>query len=378
MGKNIYFQKVKVKCLLIFTLMSGCLERINFDVPQAQLQLVVEGMISDEEGPYTVKISTGMSIDSDSIVRIPFQDAIVKLYDDIGTVENLMESNPGIYVTAGIIQGQVGHSYHIAIETPDGNFFESEPDMIKPVGRMDSIRFKFEARTVREPFGEVQADVFNIYVDAQAGSGEENFVRWRFKGTYMVTTYPELHEIWEPPYTPYKAPLPCSGYVLVGGPIGSGGLLEKRSDCICCTCWVNHLESIPQLSDTQLIYGNEFKNVKVGEVPITNNTMSDKYMVEVEQMSLTRKSFDFFKLIRAQKEGAASIFQPPSGEIIGNLKQVNNTEPIIGLFWATSIDYKKIFIHRGDVPYPVTPSDFIANDCRRYPNSTNVKPNSWE
>src|SRR5258708_13442047 len=56
--------------------------------------------------------------------------------------------------------------------------------------------------------------------------------------------------------------------------------------------------------------------------------------------SLSKKSFEFFRLIRAQKEGASSLFQPPFGEIKGNVSPVNSTAPVVGLFWATSVDRK--------------------------------------
>ncbi len=370
---------IKGRWLVVFCLVNACVERIEFNVPMAEFQTVVEGMITDSPGPYTIKVSKGLSLDADALSHAPYQHVKIRLMDDEGNTESLSEASPGVYVTGGIIQGKVGHSYHIVLETPEGNIFESQPDKINPVGELENIRFEFEARTVVRNFGEVEANVFKIYVDAQAGSGDDNFVRWRFKGTYKVVTNPEEHMVYNPPYTPYKDPRQCSGWILDVGPVGSGGILVQVDDCTCCTCWVNHFEDAPQLSDTELITNNEFKNLKIGEVPVNNNTFSDKYMVEVGQMSLSRSSFEFFKLIRSQKEGASSLFQPPSGELKGNVQGVNNSHAVIGLFWATSVRQKTTFIHRSDVPYPLTPIEYIAEDCRlRYENSSNIKPANWE
>lgn len=362
-------------------LVDACVERIDFEAPPAHSQLVVEGMITDNPGPYTVKLSRAFGLDADSIVSNPVQQAQIRLYDDLGNTEDFIETTPGVYRTSGIISGQVGRAYHIRIETPEGQVFESEPDRINPVGEVEDIRFEFEPRTVVESFGEVKADVFNIYVDSRtwAEAGTEIYTRWRFTGTYEVITYPELHFTHTPPYSPYKNPFPCSGFILLPGPPGSGGTLMQVEDCTCCTCWANHFEETPQLSDTQLISGNEFRNVKVGEVPINNATFHAKYRVEVEQMSLSRTAFDFLKLVREQKENASSLFQPPSGEIRGNVKAINNNNPVIGLVWATSVTKKSIFIHRSDVPYPVTPIDFITLPCYDfYPNATATKPDNWE
>jgi hypothetical protein len=373
-----FFSHVKIKWCLVFIILSACVEQIDFDVPSAEFQTVVEGMISDGPGPYTVKISKGISLDADSVYRLPMSDAKVKLYDDEGNVEDFKEANPGEYKTSRFIQGRIGHAYHIVIETEDGKIFESEPDHLKPVGEIENIRYEFEARTIVKPYGEVEANVFNIFVDANGGVGDDNFVRWVFTGTYKVVTTPELHETWNPPYTPYKNPPPCSGYRLIGGPIGSGGLLEQFGDCTCCTCWANHFESIPQLSDVQLVSNNQFKNIKVGEVPVNSVTFYDKYMIEVEQMSLTRKAFDFFRLVRVQKEAAASLFQPPSGEIKGNINSVNSNQSVVGFFWSSSVKKKTIFIHRSDVPYPITPLPIVKEPCTVYRNSSTIKPANWD
>jgi Domain of unknown function (DUF4249) len=370
--------KMKIKWFVAFVLVSACVDPITFNVPTAQLLTVVEGMISDSPGPYTVTLSQGISLDSDSTYRPPVQHAKITLFDDEGNTEAFTELNPGEYVTSGAIQGKVGHAYHIRIEMADGKIFESEPDKINPVGAVENIRYEYEARTIKQTYGDIDANVFNIYVDAEAGDAVEKYVRWRFTGTYKVVTYPELHYTWNPPYTPYKDPFPCSGYILVGGPIGSGGLLQKVGECECCTCWVNDLEPLPQLSDTQLISGTQFNNIKVGEVPINTVTFYDKYMVDVEQMSLSKHSFDFFKLIRKQKETASSLFQPPAGEIRGNINAVNNNESVVGIFWASSIMKKTIFIQRSDVPYNLPPTDSIYYACTAYPNSSNVKPKDWQ
>jgi hypothetical protein len=162
------------------------------------------------------------------------------------------------------------------------------------------------------------------------------------------------------------------------GPDFSGGLLKQIGDCTCCVCWAKQFETIPQLSDAQFVNSNQFKNVKVGHVSVNRITFFDKYLLEVEQMSLTRKSYEFFKLVRSQKEGASNLFQPPSGEIKGNIKAINSNEPIVGIFWATSIKKKSIFINTSDVPYPVPAPHLDTFPCTHYPNSSTTKPDLWE
>ncbi|MBX2916699.1 MAG: DUF4249 domain-containing protein [Cyclobacteriaceae bacterium] len=364
--------------LIIFNAIGACVERVEFDVPEMQSLLVVEGSITNELPPYTVKISRGFPVGTNSGIRSMVSNAQVTLFDDIGNQEILTEREPGIYITNYSIQGQVNHSYFIRIKTPDGQEYESQPERINPVGDISNIEYEFEARTKLVTYGEVDDHIFNIYVDANSGDAPEKYIRWRYTGTYEVITSPELHMTWIPPYRPYEDPWPCSGYIVGPAPGGSGTIIIKVGPCECCNCWVTIRESQPQLSDTQFIEGNNFKKVKVAEVPVTNATFYSKFKVEVEQMSLTRNAFDFFKLVRDQKENASSIFQPPSGEIRGNIQSLNGRERVVGLFWAAAVTKRTIYIYPEDVPLNLPPIDLITKPCYDFfKNATNQKPEGW-
>jgi len=357
---------------MLFILLNACVERVDFKVPSAQLRTTIEGLISDSPGPYFVKISEGINLNADSLVRVPVTNAKITLHDDEGNIEEFLETSQGDYSTGGVIRGKVGHRYYIHVETADGKIFESEPDKITSVGEVENIRFEYETRSVEEKFGIVSADIFNIYIDSKGFAiGEENYVRWRFTGTYKVLTYPELHFIWSEGFI-LPDPYPCSGYAFIGRTYA-----EKVHECTCCECWANNYESAPQLSDAQLVSNGVFKNVKVGEVPISSATFYEKYNVRVEQMSLSKTAFEFFKAVRSQKNGATSLFQPPSGEIKGNVKSLNSS-PVIGIFWASSIRTKSVFINRSDVPYPLTPIAQIRYPCTWYKNSSTDKPAFWD
>lgn len=369
-------KKVKFRWIGLFLLLSACVDPAEFNV-SGKPTLIIEGMISDLPGPYSVKVSSTVDLATDSVFRSPMRDLKIKLYDDLGNTEDFKETDPGTYVTDGLIQGRKGHSYHIELETPDGNIFKSDPDSIRPVGEIENIRFEFESRTSEKSFGTVQADVFNIYVDSYAGPGIENYVRWRYTGTYRVISYPELHFIWQDGWQ-IPDPYPCSGYTADPSvPRGSAPIV-KIGECTCCICWAIDYEEKPHVSGGDFIVNNKYKNVKVGEVPISPPTFYDKFMVVIDQMSLSSTAYDFFKLISSQKEGTKSLFQPPSGKLIGNIKAVNSNLPVVGLFYATSIFTKRIFIQKSDLPYPVIPIAEIRYPCTWYPNGTTIKPALWE
>jgi len=357
---------------MAFAGLVACVDRVEFNTPLPQSVIVVEGMINDGPGPYLVKVSNGLNALADTTTATPVRQAKINLYDDEGNTESLTETAPGVYATAGVIQGKLGHAYSIKVETADGRIFKSASDVINPVGAIEQINYSYEARTVQFNNMATAADVFNVSVNANGGSGSSQYVRWRFVGTYKVKTRPELHVIvfFTPPPNTIPDPYPCSGWIAEPGP------LMQVGPCTCCICWVNQFESAPTLADGQLVNNGEYRNVKVAEVPINGVTFGDKYMVEVDQMSLSKTAFHFFNLIRLQKLNAASLFQPPPGQINGNVKAVNSTDLVVGLFWATSINTKRVFIQPSDVPYTVLSSE-IAEPCTSYANSSITQPAFW-
>jgi hypothetical protein len=187
-----------------------------------------------------------------------------------------------------------------------------------------------------------------------------------------VITHPELHVFVynTPPPNTVPDPFPCSGWVANGVP------LTQVSECTCCICWVNQFESAPTIADGQQVSDNEYRNVKVGEVPINGVTFRDKYLVEVDQMSLTEAAYDFFGVIRDIKTNASSLFQPPPAQVRGNITAVNSTDTVVGLFWATSVTSKFIYLQKSDVPYIVIPEEILA-PCTTYPNSSTTQPSFW-
>lgn len=373
MNTRVNISRMIVTCCLL----NGCVEPINFDVPQASAQIVIEGKISDRPGPYEVKISGGIDLNADSAKAEPISNARVVLYDNEGNSELFTETAAGLYRTGGIIKGEVGNSYHITLETADGSQYKSTPDVLNPVGEIFDIDIEFESRTVEEEFGEINADVFQVYINAD-GAGQP-YTRWRFTGIFRIETYPGLHMTDNPPYTPFKDPFPCSGYIVTESDLWEGGTLEKVGDCACCECWVYVYEQKPQLSTDELVNDGLYRQVKVGEIALTSEAFHDKYLIEVEQMSMTKSAYEFFNLIKAQKEGADNIFQPASGEIIGNIKAVNSKDRVIGLFWATSISRKHRYVTKEDLPYPLAPFPFITlPSAAVYPNSSYEKPDLWE
>ncbi|HZY81959.1 MAG TPA: DUF4249 domain-containing protein [Cyclobacteriaceae bacterium] len=370
---------LKLRWLPLFMLLLACVDRVEFSTPPAGEQLVVEGVISDEPGPYTVLLSIASSNNAPVSDPIPVTGAGIELYEDGVKIDSYVEEDAGIYRTASTTRGVAGRTYHIVITTVDGSTYSSEPEEMIASGTIDDLTYEFESFDVVQHVPGSDGDTlrfvdrFNIFIDATTANGD-GFLRWRTTGTYHVKTYPELAFEQQIDGTIVPTPWRCSGV------IWDGFNLVRVGPCECCDCWVIAKEKSPLVSDQSFLIGDDYTHIKVSEVVVTPRTFFDKYRVEVEQMSMSKKAHEFFRLIKAQSDGIGSLFQPPFGTIRGNIIAQDPNQKVLGLFWTTSVYRKYIYLNKDNVPKKVLPIDTVKDRCLYIgaPNSSTLKPSFWQ
>jgi hypothetical protein len=352
----------------------ACVDRISFDVGiPSSFPIVIDGHISDEPGPYTIKISKTFDIESKQSIRTPISVRKLILSDDLGTSEQLVAIADGEYQTDPLgIRGTVGRTYTLEVELLDGRIFRSIPDPLLPAGNVDSVYHQFEERKNKDGASEYG---FNVMFNSSSGNQDNYYFLWKFVGTFQVETNPELYSV-RCGESRCPAPLPCSSYVV------SGGGLQWVKPCECCTCWAKIFNPEPIVSDNQTVANGRFLNVNATYLPITQWTFLHKVHAEVQQFSLSPQAFTFWKAIQDQKRATGSLFAPQSGKIISNFVPVNGSQGSVeGLFYASSIRKKSIYITRNDVPnQSVIPTvELLFTDtCEKlFPGAKTVKPDYW-
>jgi hypothetical protein len=361
--------KRSVLFIIILLFSDSCVDRIDFDSSNASAQLVIEGQINNEHGPYTIRVNrTRKILDFGEIKPVSASKVIIS--DNLGNSEILTELSPGIYKTkVNGIQGTIGREYVLRVETRDGKVFESSPEKINPAGEIESLYYRFEKF---EPQTGPSQYRFRFYINSRGEDRIENLFRWKFTTTYKVQTNPELHTRLAGE-TRVPDPLPCSGF---------NTILEQIGPCECCTCWANQLESRPKVNDNTIVLDGSYKDVEVGVVPVEYWVFFDKVKIEVKQMSLSRVAFDYWKIVQDQKEGSTSLFQPAIGKAVSNMFLKNGTEEVQGLFYASAIVKKNIFIDASDIPLgpgviPSAPPPIPESCLVAFPASTLQKPIDW-
>src|SRR5450759_813563 len=119
--------------LLVF---SGCQKVINVDLNEAAPRIVIEGLINDRGGPYSVTITKSGSYFNQPVL-LSVSGADVTITDNTGITDTLRETTPGIYVTSRT-KGTPGITYTLKVIS-DNREYSGTSTMLRHVN-IDSLK----------------------------------------------------------------------------------------------------------------------------------------------------------------------------------------------------------------------------------------------
>ncbi|WP_128546237.1 DUF4249 domain-containing protein [Larkinella soli] len=318
-------------------LTAACINEVNLPIRSETPILVVDGVITNEAPPYTIRLSRSgtFSFNQETPEDEVVQNAVVTISDDRGRSTPTIgsESRPGYYLTTdSTFRGQVGRSYTLSITLPDGKRYVSRPETMRPVPPVDSLY----AQLVQSNTG-ANAYQYFVYLDTKDPASERNYYRW---AAYSYTSR------------------------------RSTGVLC----CLSCTaicfdrCWTQLFSRAVNIADDEATNGNTIADRLIIQSPVFTPGPT---LVEVQQYSLTQEAYGFWKAFQEQSTRVGSIFDPLPGPIIGNV--VNAADPndrALGYFGASAIARKRLRI-TGEETYRNAPFGYFSSlpvpfgDCRR-------------
>jgi hypothetical protein len=127
--------------LLFLCLYSGScsIDPVTIDLDNIGPKLIVEGAVTNQPGPYTIQVSEKADY-LDLEEEIPLvSGASVRISDNEGNSESLVELEPGIYRSI-VFQGYPGRTYTLNI-TADGEEYTASSKMPNSVA-LDSVIFE--------------------------------------------------------------------------------------------------------------------------------------------------------------------------------------------------------------------------------------------
>jgi len=325
--------------LLLF--LSSCVSEFVPKTTEDKEILVVEGLITDQPGVNTIKLSKSLPLGTRSTAN-PVTGCTVKITDDLGNSFDLTETNNGTYVTdATGFQGVVGRFYTLHINTNGANniTYVSYPTEMKSVPAIDSIYY--EKTIIDKTNGITTAEGCNVYLDTHDPTNQCKYYRWEYSETW------EIH-------LPY--------------------LVTNR------ICWLSGSSDEINIKSTSAL--EEARIVKFPINYISNETdrLSVKYSMLVNQYSLNEDEYDYWEKLQNFSELVGSLYDMIPSSVPSNIYCVDDpTVTVLGYFSVSASSSKRIFIDENfkGVYNPYTSDYCVADTIYNGDSIPNLNTTVW-
>ena len=316
---------IGVAVILLFTV--SCIEKFQPDLGNKYEEaLVVDGAITNEPGPYTIRLTRSASIEYPKLVFYPGCE--VSIVCDDGTTEKLIETTEGTYLTAPDgIRGEVGKKYKIRILTPDGDTYESDFEKLTAPVEIQSvyaeIAYKHDDELAHELSG------YQFYVDTKPATKDTNYLMWTMESTYKFKT----------DFLAY--------YIFDNGQLSNFPKIDSLN-----VCWRSTKILQFFTYETSHLSQPVITHFPLNFVSTEDKQLSIRYSLKVRQLSISKKAFDFWDNIRQQNESQGSLYTSQPYQIRGNVQNVNDPgKPAFGYFQVAGVSERRIFVNRPALPF---------------------------
>ena len=340
----------RIFAFIILVAAVSCIDPYNLNLKGYKSLLVVEGLVTNENSSYKIKLCRTTS--SDSSVPEKVTDANVYISDGDGAKTHLQNCGNGYYKTDSTsFTGVVGQKYTLQILTGDGKEYKSEECIMFPVPAIDTIYYE-KGEEISGSLGESIKGI-KIYLNSGSAAGMNKFFRWTFEETWkFFLDSPPLYQ--------------C---IIVDDTT----LSFEEVPVVKETCWKkNKSGNIVTYS----ILAGQPEYIDKQEIQFIASSKSDRlthqYSILVKQYSISEKEYDFWNNLKKVSETGGDIFDSQPYLVISNIHNVNDAnEMVLGYFEVSAVSQKRIFITAHELDTLNLPH--YKSDCVEYVKS----PDDW-
>ena len=309
--------------IIIAVILSGCIDPFYPKVQAYESLLVVDALVTDEDAPYYCRLSRSMK----ELNKAPemVKGATVKIIDDLGTINDLIEISAGVYKSDSLkFRGEVGRSYKLYIRTKEGEEYESEPARMYEAPDIDSLYFIKDSEINDE--GELHEGI-RIYSDSKKPDD----------GRYFHWTYEEW---WK-----FHVPFPRR-YDF----INENSIIPVSSpDPVICWRHNRSNEIIIGSAETDISGSSDKKSLLFIPSDKSDRLMI-QYYIKVRQYSISEEEYEFWDHMKQINEAGGDIFDRQPFQIISNIHNINKSkERVLGYFKISSVRQASIYITRREI-----------------------------
>jgi hypothetical protein len=304
--------------LPVLLMLSGCKEVFYPGIEAVGPLVVVEGRITNEEGPHFIRLSETTGYGSGEF-GTPLENAEVWVREVEGASYRFLETEPGEYRSPAGMTGKPGKTYLLEFETPDGLVYQSAPQFMYPPYEQTGLLARESVRTETRMSNSGQLIITEIDgLDAflQLREQPDNRANVRFTSDVKVL------------------------YIYEGG-----GFIEP----IKYFCWKKtwHLEGVDNINlPTTSNEPGDVNNNVVAFLPHDRkrynidplNDFLQTLAMRVKVYSLNEDAYTYYLEVNKQLTSDGSIFAPIPSQLTSNIFCL--TEPrraAVGLFEASAV-----------------------------------------
>jgi len=294
--------------ILIVLLINSCITQFIPATNESQEFLVVEGLITDQPGPYTIKLSKTLPLGIRSTAT-PVKGSVVTITDDLGSTISLKETDAGTYVTdSAVFSGKTGRSYTLHIYTNSGisrRNYESLPIEMKPVPPIDSVYYEKIEITGNEMWNQNPEGCL-VYLDTHDPTNQCNYYRWEFTDTWEFRL-------------PYEVPNN--------------------------TCWTSSASDEINIKSTASLSEARISKYLLSFISNNSDRLTVKYSILVNQYSINEDEYVYWDKLRNISQQVGGLYDMIPSAISSNVRCISNPdEKVLGYFSVSAKKSRRIFI----------------------------------
>ncbi len=318
----------------------ACIEEYNPEISSYQDLLVVDGGITNEEGPHIIRLSLSSSLAEPTFT--PVSGAGVQILDDAGAVISLQETEAGIYATEAGMKGVIGRSYRVLINIPGGETYASDFELLQAPVAIDTVYHQVVTR--QDPGYMYDLWGYEFFVDTKEADYAECYLKWDVEATYQ-----------------YQSDFTIRWYF-------DGELHWFHGPDSLFNCWTTNPINTIYASSTNALTQPVIKGYPLNFVSTETRQLSVRYSLLVKQRTLSEKAFEYWDEVRTQNGGEWTLYAIQPHFIRGNVYNQNDaSEQVLGYFMVSSVDRMRVFVDRPGPEIPMryhvcklTQADFEA------------------
>lgn len=366
-----YFIAFIVFCLALH--FQSCVEEVRAEFDLQADVLFIDAYVLTEPGTSSVTISKSAFENETTYKIVNVSNAKVQIENKAtGEVITFVEDLSGIYGCPSTFAASVGEEWKMFIELEDGKKIESKSQIITSPVSIDNVHIEYSPEIeFNLEFGRLVPG-HRMSIDWQDPAGEENFYLWKYRS-----------------FEPLFVCKTCKKGVLRNGECEPTGLNygPPYYSYVCLPdCWqIRPGKDLPIFHD-RLENGEKIMDREIAIVPYYRNP---NILIEIQQFSIDKSAYDYFKVLNSQISESGGLNAPPPAALLGNLFNPDDpSDLILGNFTAAGASTKRVFIDRSQiVESALTHEDpIIPETCPTCPTSypceesfsrTPIKPEGW-